>query len=173
MNDDSDDRKKEIERAKWYADREWQDVKYSNDRENNVADLMITSEIQASAIFIALSGAMLASESSLVFLGVVFCVLAIGLFSLSIFLGIFGLYRKELFWREEARKYSLVARELAELWEGHVGTEHVKLAIAGIRNGTTRSQSPNWPIVLQSVLFFLASVSAFVGLLFRLGSPVS
>ncbi|TSC84257.1 MAG: hypothetical protein G01um101413_552 [Parcubacteria group bacterium Gr01-1014_13] len=161
-----EDTNKSVEQqfAKMLADREWNDVKYSNDRENKVSDQMMATEVQASAIFITLLGVFLGKGEGLVFLDKLFLVVGILLFAISIVFGILGFYIKELFWKGMAKKYNLSSSEWVEVWRGRSKEEHALKFVQFIRNGVTYNQSPSWPVLLQIVFFFLGLVLSFIGL---------
>ncbi|GEM_PF-5402731 len=159
---------KQEELAKWRMECDWHDVKYSNQRQNTVADYLITTEIQAAAIFVALAGALLnkagIGEQVLKF-NIISLVVAIALFSISILIGIFGFYKKELFWKEEAKKYTLTGREWREVWQGDITFAHAKETVVAVREGAMSSQSTIYPMVCQTAVFVLGLIASFVGLI--------
>ncbi len=163
--DDANKKISEQELAKLYAERDWNDVKYSNDRLNKVADQMITTEVQASAIFIALIGVFLGrATTSVGYLDKMFLIIGILLFTISIVVGILGFYIKELYWRGQAKKYNLACTEWVEVLKGDSSVAHAVKMIYAIRGGVTNSQSSTWPTLLQITFFFLGLIVSFIGL---------
>lgn len=163
--DDVNKKPSEQDLAKLYAERDWNDVKYSNDRQNKVADQMITTEVQASAIFIALIGVFLGKSSvSMGYFDKIFLIVGILLFTISIVFGILGFYIKELYWKGQAKKYNLACTEWVEVLKGDSSISHAAKIILAIRGGVTHSQSPTWPTLLQITFFFVGLVVSFIGL---------
>lgn len=162
MDENENKKSVEVDMVRLNLEREWKDVKYADDRGNQVADKMITTEIQAAAIFITLIGVLLSSEEGKA--EPLLLVVGIFIFSLSIMLGIFGFYMKERFWIVEARKHNLVSREWMEVYIGKSTTEHASKMQQYIRAGAMGNRSSAWPMILQTSLFILALVVSFIGL---------
>lgn len=164
----SDEQKKEIrtggevtdrERAKDAMEKNWKDVKRSNDRENKIADEMIRVQIQAASIFIGLQAAFLRHFEQLTRDLMLFSIIFL---ALSIIFGVIGFYLKEKFWIVKAAKYQLIAQEWRDVWLGRSVVEHAEKQSKAITENKLRSSSSRWPIRAQAGFFLLATIASLV-----------
>lgn len=157
----SDDDK---ELAEIYMHSYFDTVKYSNARENEVSDLIITTEIQASAIFIALAGVLMV-EKNLQIVSLVAVFVGIVLLAMSIVSGVLNLLIKHKFWINTAGHYKRLGRGWLYVREGKVTRKHAETMLNLFRHDDRRTQSVIWPVWLQTILLMLGLSSILVGLL--------
>ncbi len=171
MNQDNKDESASMEKKNvndreykiWKVDSFWQGVKNSNKRENEISDMSIKAQIQASAIFVAILGVLLRNqnESIIVKIGVVSAFI---LFGANICMGIFALYKKESFWQNMARKNHLCMKEWIACWKKEVDDVHADKACGLIIGGSPHLNTRRWPVNVQSIFFVLAVVVSLTSL---------